>query len=270
MTEPTVNNQQKGIVWLASYPKCGNTWVRFMLSAALFGPPKDSIEVARRIHDIHRPVANSYPPGERPVFKTHFMLSDAHPHLNETARAIHIIRDPRDVILSALNYRKLKGDEAGAFTEAGYVKKFIAAGGDADWLRLGFGTWAQHARTWRSTDRFPVLALRYEDLKADHRGSLVRILEFLGEDVNDERIDATVAASTFEAMRSLEIREKQAVREDKTLDKRLFIGGSKATRKGVFFVNKGKSGQSLDKVSKGLDAQLEAAWGDQMREFGYL
>jgi hypothetical protein len=256
------------IVWLASYPKCGNTWVRFMLYAYLYGPPSASIDIPRRIPDLHRPLPMDPPSGPFMLAKTHFALSDRHPSLANTARAIHIIRDPRDVALSALNYRRLAtGDDTG-INEAAYLRSFIAAGGDADWLRQGFGTWAGHARSWRETERFPVLAVRYEDIKADARGVLVAMLEFLGERVDADRLEAALKASSFDAMRAMEIREKQKPSKDPQSE-RLFIGDPKATRKGVYFINKGASGQSLDTVAPGLDAAFEAAFGPDMRALGY-
>lgn len=257
-----------GLVWLASYPKSGNTWLRFMLYSYLYGPPKTSIAVARRIPDLHRTVPGQLPPGDPELVKTHFMLSERHPRLGETARAIHIIRNPRDVALSALNYRKLTGETANALTEAGYLKGFISTGGDADWQRLGFGTWAEHARSWRSTDRFPVLALRYEDLKQDPAEALRSMVDFLGLGLDEQRITQAVKASSFDAMRALEIREKAKPTKD-ALNKRLFVGDTKAARKGVYFVNKGASGQSLTDISPKLEEAFVDAFAQPMRELGY-
>lgn len=256
------------IVWLASYPKCGNTWVRFMLYAYLYAPPAASIDIPRRIPDLHRPLPMDPPAGPFMLAKTHFALSDRHPSLANTARAIHIIRNPRDVALSALNYRRLATGNSRGIDEATYLRSFIAAGGDADWLRQGFGTWAAHARSWRETQRFPVLAVRYEDLKADARGVLVMMLEFLGEPIDPVRLEAALKASSFDAMRAMEIREKQKPTKDPKSE-RLFIGDPKATRQGVYFINKGASGQSLDTVAPGLDAAFDAAFGPDLLALGY-
>lgn len=259
-----------GLYWLASYPKSGNTWLRFMLHAYLYGPPKASIEVAQHIHDIHRPVQGQQKPGELEIMKTHFMLTDQHPRLSETSGAIHIIRNPRDVALSALNYRKLAGEGSRAFTETGYLKGFIRSQGDLEWNRLGFGSWADHARSWANNDRFPVLTLRYEDLKEDSAAGLRAMIDFIKADFDQARFDAALKASSFDEMRALEIREKQNQKSEKNpLDKRLFIGTPKATRKGVFFVNKGASGQSLATVSPRIEQAFVEAFTEPMREFGY-
>ena len=258
-----------GVVWLASYPKCGNTWVRFMLYAALYRPPETSIEVTRKIPDLHRPLPVDPPrPGRPMLAKTHLMLTERHPKLGDTRRAIHVIRNPRDVALSALNYRRLATGDDKSLDEAAYLATFIRAGGDPDWQRQGFGTWAAHARSWRETDRFEVLPVRYEDLKEDPRAVLVSMLAFLDEPADDDRVDAAVKAASFESMRAMEIREKQQTGKDAAA-KRLFVGDAKAARKGVFFINKGRSGQSLDAIRPGLDAAFDRAFGEDLAAFGY-
>jgi hypothetical protein len=256
------------IVWLASYPKSGNTWLRFMIYAALYGPPKHSADVPSKIQDIHRPMPTNLDQDGPLYIKTHFELTDQHPQLDNTLKAIHIIRNPKDVLLSALNYHKLTGEGAWSITKKHYAKSFIKLGGDPVFAKHGYGTWVTHARSWHANTNFPVLHLRYEDLKADPHTQLSTILDFLDIKRTPDEIKDAIKASSFDAMRALEIREKQA---DKTndLSKRLFVGSNNATRKGIYFMNKGKTNQSLDQLAPGLDAQFNAALKDQLQEFGY-
>lgn len=259
-----------GLIWLASYPKSGNTWLRFMLYAYLFAPPQESIAVAQRIPDLHRPVPAQLPPADPEIVKTHYLLTDEHPRQSETIGAIHIIRNPRDVALSALNYQKLAGQSDNPISENDYLTSFIQSRGDPDWLRLGFGTWADHARSWTGTDKFPVLSLRYEQLKADPHAGLRAMIDFLNIEFDQARFQAAISVSSFDAMRALEIREKQKGKaQNNPLDKRLFIGTPRATRKGVYFVNKGASGQSLASVSPKLEDAFTQAFADDMHAFGY-
>lgn len=261
MTEP--------ITWISSYPKSGNTWVRFMLYAALFGPPERSIDINRKIADIHRASKLDAPDPDLPTLcKTHFELTDAHPDIANTKGAIHIIRNPRDVLLSALNYHRLTGVTPQQLPDRAYAQAFIANAGDPMYKQLGFGTWASHARSWRTTDRFPVLALRYEDLKADPRAALVAMLDFLGLDRSDSRIDDAVRASSFESMRALEIREKKQA-PDQDLSKRLFVGDKRATNKGVYFMNAGSSDQKLDAIAPKLDEIFNTKLKHELHEYGY-
>ncbi|GJM18567.1 MAG: sulfotransferase [Phycisphaeraceae bacterium] len=261
-----------GIVWIASYPKSGNTWARFLLYALMFGPPERSIDVPKRIPDLHRPLPFD-PPASGPLYaKTHFALTDRHPKLAQTERAVHIVRNPRDVLLSGLNYRRLAGADEQAMPAAAYAKTFIARGGDPQWLEQGFGTWADHARSWASTDRFPVHTVRYEDLKTDTPRELKAIAEFLSIETDGDRIAKAAKAASFDAMRALEVREKAAPSATAKTD-RLFVGDRAATKKGVYFINAGKTGQTLDPVAPGLDALFDTTFGardrDMLDRFGY-
>jgi Sulfotransferase domain len=255
-------------VWLASYPKSGNTWVRFMLYSAIYGAPKRSEDVPLKIPDIHRPMPFEKPESGSIYVKSHFELTDKHPQLADTTKAIHIIRNPRDVMLSAIHYRILTDEKPKDFPKEQFVKSYLKSGGDRHWQKIGFGTWASHARSWRNTDRFPVLNLRYEDLKADPHIQLARMLEFLGIACSESKINEAVIASSFDSMRALEIREKKSSKPN-DLSKHLFVGTQDATRKGIFFMNKGKSNQSLDALMPGLDARFNERFKDELLEFGY-
>ncbi len=263
-----------GITWLASYPKSGNTWVRFILSNAIFGPADKSIDVNRRIPDLHRRLpddrlaraGDGSDDGAPLLAKTHFELSDAHPELSRTDRALHIVRNPRDVLLSALNYRRLNGVTEAQLSDRAYAEMFINTGGDPTWKQQKFGTWGSHAQSWTGTDRFPVKTIRYEDLKADTVGVMRDAIGFLGLDIGDDALARAVKASSFDSLRAIEIREKA----DPKRKDGLFLGDTRTSKQGVFFMNKGRTGQSLDEaIAPGLDAMLDARLGDAARNLGY-
>jgi aryl sulfotransferase len=240
------------VVWIASYPKSGNTWVRFLLHHYLYGPVGNSLELNRRIPDLHRPSGRIDTGAERLLVKTHLALTDGLPFLAQTERAIHIRRDPRDVLLSGMHYAGL---EAGRTPDpVAYARAFIECGGDPGWAKMGFGTWAGHAEGWLTADRFPVHATTYEALKADTPGELRRMLEFLGEPIDATRVAEAVELSDFERLRELERREKARGGES------LFRGGRESLRRGAMFMRKGQTGQRLDEVAPGLDAAFDEAF----------
>ncbi len=259
-------------VWLASYPKSGNTWVRFLLYALMFGPPEKSIDVSKRIPDVHRPLPFDRPASGPMYAKTHFELTDRHPALATTARAVHVVRHPKDVLLSALHYKRLSGKDEKKLPAEAFAREFLARAGDPAWANQGFGTWATHTTSWADNARFPVLSVRYEDLKADTPAALARIARFLEIEPDADAVARAVDASSFDALRALEVREK-AIRTKNPNKERLFVGDQSAARKGVYFINAGKTGQSLDSLAPGLDdafAQTFAvAHGDLLERFGY-
>lgn len=253
-----------GITWLASYPKSGNTWLRFLLYAYLFGDIRTSGDINRKIPGIHRQPTAKPDEGESLFIKTHFLLGERHPHLPLTERAVYIKRHPKDILLSGLNYHRMTGALPENQTDEQYARIFIARGADPIWIAHGFGTWDQHLTSWTTTDRFPVHVTTYERLKSDAAGELAQVLRFIGHEPDDARIEAAVKAAHFDQLRALEIREKTSGEQDK-----LFPGVVKRTKAPRFFMNKGRSGQSLDSIAPGLDALFERGFADAMRRHGY-
>jgi aryl sulfotransferase len=253
------------ITWLASYPKSGNTWLRFLLANILAGaPPRSSLDVSRLVHDIHRPDDPFEPlDPERLFIKTHHARTDRHPRIAETERAVHVVRHPRDVLLSALNYRRMEG-VIDHLTDAQYAETFIANAGDPLWARLGYGSWAQHAASWTQATKFPVLTIRYEDLKSTPEATFAEVLGFIGLDATDDDIARAVKQSSFDNLRALEIREQKSGRT-------IFPGAAADARtKGKrFFFNSGATGQTLDRIAPGLDDAFDRRFAPALARLGY-
>ena len=260
------------ITWLASYPKSGNTWVRFLLYSAIFGPPKNSLDIAGKFPDLHRPIPFDLPDDKRLISKTHFEFTAKHPKANESKRAILIIRDPRDVFFSVLNYRRLSGVTPERISDEAFAQQFISAKGDPNFKAMGFGTLESHARSWQEHTDFPVLTIKYEDLKSNTSAKLKEIGAFIGYDFTDDALDAAVKASTFDSMRAMEIREKhhQAKKtQPGNQPQSLFVGTETARQSKIYFMNTGKSGQSLATISTEIQQAFSEVFGPFMQSQGY-
>jgi len=256
------------LVWVASYPKSGNTWVRFLLYAYFHGNPENSVDVSRFIPDIHRAgnMKAATPTDGRLFVKTHFARGPQLPHQDRTERAIYVIRHPRDAILSWLNYIKLNIDPAklSADNDARHVKTFLMLGGAPEYAKMGFGTWETHFASWLDGAPFPVHFVRYEDLKSQADKELERILAFLNVSPDAARIAEAVKHASFDNMRALEVREKTSGKGEV-----LFPGGAEKVKKGVFFMNKGQSGRSLESIAPGLDKAIDDRFAVALKRFGY-
>ena len=249
------------VIWIASYPKSGNTWVRFLLHHYLWGEPRNSLALNRRIPDLHRPAGRIDITSERLFVKTHFSLAETLPYFAMSDRAIVITRHPKDILLSGLNYARLA--QATQLDAAAYASTFIDNGGDPTWIEMGFGTWAQHAESWTRTDRFPVHVTSYEALKADTARELRAMLAFVGEAIDETKISRAVELSDFERMRAIERKEKTRGGES------LFRGGRESLARKAMFMNKGATGQSLVPIDPALDAAFDAAFAEDLARFGY-
>ena len=125
------------IIWLASYPKSGNTWVRILISSIIkfkeidLNNPfalTDQIESYPNIKHFSDLVKDIKNPDEIiqnwvnsqdklnlekkiKIFKTHNLLGSfgkySFTNTNNTAGVIHIVRDPRNIVSSLKNHFSL-------------------------------------------------------------------------------------------------------------------------------------------------------------------
>ncbi len=261
-------------VWVASYPRSGNTWLRFLLANLIIKPIDSSAELDNLIPGIHRGVRADHLIGQRTTFiKTHWAWRPDLPLREDVIGAIYIVRNPLDVAVSNANYRLLgAGESVAAMSEAEraarlqrWIDGFIAEGGDPEWRRHAMGTWEENVRSWLAkANPVPRLVLRYEDLKADTGKAANDICRFLNVTKTPEEIAAAVARSSFEQLRAMEEREIAERRPG------FFYTGERAgaVAAGVRFINRGEAGAAM--LS---DAQRELAlqrFGPGMQITGYL
>lgn len=256
------------ICWIASYPKSGNTWVRFLLHNYFFGPVEQSEAIAETIPDLH--ICGTDLAGrevcETLLVKTHFMPDDKLLFAERTTRFVYIVRHPRDVLRSCMNYAKMlmPPEEARMVTPQIYARAFLKFGGEPFFLRFGFGTVEQHVRGWLDAPQWEHVVVRYEDLKARPERELSRMLRLLGHEPDMERVREAVASSEFSRVKKLEEKEKRAGKASS-----VFAGDAKTLAKGHQFMNKGEIGRSLDEIIPGLEEAVSKRFAHVIERFGY-
>jgi hypothetical protein len=282
----------RDIYWLASYPRSGNSWLRFLLDSYFFPPARYMQEVGRLSGELDWWLAEArrlghgeaWIPGAlergqakyiRPegfpahlFFKTHFAYSENHPLFERTRGAVYLLRNPRDVLLSGMNFSHLTDDGHGVTTDRQYALSFIEHGGDPAWIGASYGTWAGNARSWLGTNGAgpasagvgapcPVLLVRYEELKSETEAQLGRILDFLEVPVDRHRVRCAIECCSLRRLRNLEVGSR-ALTDITTLK-----------RKGRFFFNEGRSDQSLMPLGADVEEAFEAAFGHEAKALGY-
>jgi hypothetical protein len=161
-------------VALASFPRSGNTWLRFMLEAAtgeLTGNASDrEARVLRRAK-------------EGLVIKTHRRDSHRYTH------AIHLVRSPFDVVDSFFDWKKSLG-WAGKHGEQSwneFVQRIIPV-------------WVLHTRHWLDTST-PGFLIRYEDCLREPAPQFRALLTWLDRAVSEETLHAAIEATSFEQLK---------------------------------------------------------------------
>jgi hypothetical protein len=256
-----------GLSLVVSYPKSGNTWIRFLLASYLLGPIAKSDLVEERIPYLDLKLNSEAVLAQTPpLAKTHELHGAWIPMFEHIERYVYIIRHPKDVLLSNLNFRKLVATKevAAVLTDTGYVEHFIKHGGELEWLANGYGSLEENIASWLDKPPYPHLLVRYEDMKANTAAEFRKILEFFQIPVDDKRMADAIKASSFDQVKALEVREKFAGKTPK-----LFSAGKTRQNRSVNFMNQGKVRGSLAHISPELDKAFDQRFAALMTRFGY-
>ncbi len=187
--------------FLVSYPKSGNTWLRFMLTHLLSGSEADFDRDSTVIGEVgsHRATPTVLPAGGR-MIKSHEPYSG--PQKRFYRKAIYLVRDGRDVAVSyyyTLIRRELFSGEFSPF-----LRLFLDGGVD------GYGPWHRHVESWLGSpleQSGSLLVLKYEELLKEPVQNVSAAMEFLGKPVSRTRVEETVDAYSADRMRE---RERQS------------------------------------------------------------
>lgn len=249
------------IVWLASYPKSGNTFIRMLLHTYFYGKSQNTEEVGKRIPDIHQLLFQKKEldiHSDQKIFvKTHFCLSANHPYADATAGCIYVLRDPRDVLLSNARYL---GADKNPDDLRKFAISFINNCGVLRWRQMNMGSWPEHLSSWLySANKLPQVFIRYVDLRTDTANTLKRVISFLGEEPEESRIQMAVEHCAIDKARKFEMDEKKQGR------KSIYV----EMPNNASFVGEGKIAQSLACIGDDIEALYQEKFGQFVSMFGY-
>lgn len=243
------------IIWLASYPKSGSTWMRafianlvangeepllpdairaytgFEASAPGFSQlaGKSSLALSARELASMRPrvhTAIAQATDGLCVTMTHNFCGsfEGFPLVNwdVTAGVIYVVRNPLDVVVSMTHHFGLTPDAAIDLLR----DERVASANDELFVTNFIGAWSSHVKSWTGfAKRFPeqAVVLRYEDLLAKPVASFMRVAQLLGWGDEPARVDRAIAHASFATLARLE-REHGFV-EAKSPARRFFFKG---------------------------------------------
>lgn len=275
-----------GIVWLASYPKSGNTWFRAFISSLLNDESEDisinkmktdGIFSSRQILDFMtgiessnltadeidrlRPAVFNYlsQNAKRALFvKVHdayTYLDDGTPLLGTAgAKAIYIMRNPLDVAVSFANHASKDFDHIIERMGAPAFAFCRSRNSLPNQTRQKLLTWSMHVESWSRAAELPVHIVRYEDMKADPVATFAGALRFIGFVCTDEQIMRAIEASRFEKLKAEEDRK----------------GFKEKPYKTASFFRAGRVGDWRNHLSEAQRDRIITDHGPIMKKYGYL
>jgi hypothetical protein len=271
------------IVWLASYPKSGNTWLRAFLAnlianrpspvplaelpnygrleaepelyTRIAGQPSTELEFAQLCAlrpQVHAAIAAAAP---KTVFvKTHSMAGvlDGVPLVTPavSAGAIYVVRNPLDVVISMSHHFGIDLDAA-----IDYLNNDNSATENSTLFVTEFlGSWSMHAKSWADMESERILILRYEDLLEKPAKWFGKVARLIGLDSDRGRVDRAIRHADFRALAELEKHD----------------GFVEVPIKSKRFFRAGRSNQWREKLNRDQIARIVAAHREQMQRFGYV
>tara|TARA_B100000963_G_scaffold215353_1_gene187842 strand:+ start:866 stop:1702 length:837 start_codon:yes stop_codon:yes gene_type:complete len=277
------------IIWLASYPKSGNTLVRSLLSSYIFS--KGGIfnfELLKNIKQFpdnslfqqigvdtnsDKEMYKNYINAQK-IFnkkdsirflKTHscfmntktFQFTDRH----NTLGVIYIVRDPRNIVTShSHHFQKTPQESLKSLLSHQILPK------DSRHCTTYLGSWKFHYDSWKVFRRFnKYLLVRYEDLINDTEKTFLNILKFIAHlgrvkfSLDREKFENTLKTTGFENMQKLELKES-------------FVEAKKdkQTGKNIKFFNMGIKNDWKKLLDKEIKDNLEKELKNEMKELNYL
>ena len=277
------------IIWIASYPKSGNTYLRSFLASYYFSKKGKfdfkllmnilqfpSIRFSQKDFLSFNDAANNWISNQKFFFsknklfflKTHNSLNKFNNFefttANETLGAIYIVRDPRNVITSMCNHY--------SFTLEHALEKMLdknaslsekASNGDCSNFTF-LGSWSEHYKSWKNNKKFRVLFIRYEDLKDNKELIFKKIINFIEElkgkekdEFNENKFYNSINSTNFVNLKNKENNEGF---EESSIN---------SVKKKVNFFNMGFKNDWRKLLSKEIVEKISLQFENELKEIGY-
>ena len=279
------------IIWLASYPKSGNTWVRSMIAALIhsndgvfnfellkniqqFPEKKFFKDIINDFSNFNEIKQNWIEAQERinlnnkiNLFKTHqgkYTVGEHNFTNNDnTLGVIYVVRDPRNLIKSISNHFTLDLEKSYHFlTSSEIIGNGKSWSERQDGMYNLLGSWNDHYRSWtRVKDN--LLLVKYENLILDPKNELVKIIKFLKKfinfETNENKNNKILETTSFENLKSM---------ENKGLFKENVL--NKETKSKVDFFHLGPENNWQNLLDKKMAEDIEKKFKNEMKELEYI
>ena len=281
------------IIWLASYPKSGNTWLRSILSSLLYSkdgnfdfeqiykikqfPTREYFkQFTEKYHDVHElkkywiPAQDLISLQNKIAFlKTHHINCKidnyAFTNSDNTLATIYIVRDPRNLVKSFTNHYSMDKDKATKFITTptpSFASGHLGIENKNNNIFTLIGCWKDHYISWTLNNK-NLLLVKYENLLINPKKELERIITFLKNyidfEFNNEKISNIVETTSFNNLKKI---EKEGNFTENAFNK---IENSK-----VNFFNIGKDNKWENLLDAKIENEIKKKFYKEMKELNYI
>ena len=277
-------------IWLASYPKSGNTLVRSLLASYFFTKDgicnfeiiknilqfpevklfiknginyKDEMETIRNYIKVQETINKK---DSVQFLKTHSYLfnieNNPFTNLENSLGVVYVVRDPRNVLISAANHNQISHEK----TLEQIVHGSVMGKNDGETTRVYTGNWASNYKSWKSFESASkYLLIKYEDLIFDKEKTFLKILDFIHKlskksfVLDNAKFKNVLNTTDFGNMQKM---ENETGFHESLVD-------NKTGKKAKFFYL-GPKNDWKKLLNKVIQKKIEEAFKKEMTELGYL
>ena len=282
------------IIWLASYPKSGNTYVRAFLSAYYFSENGqfDFSQISnidqfphekyfkQKVNGISEaskqwiPIQKEINKNKKiKIFKTHSCLGNYQGnHFTSpetTLGAVYIVRDPRNVLTSLKNHYSFDDDEALKMITDKTRSLMSNNGTHASLTHIS--SWAENYLSWFRNNQFRRFFVKYEDLMTNRYETFRDIIVFINtlmnrvEGVDKSKLQKTIETTNFNVLKKKEMSETFDGSDNSFKSWRKFH----SENKNLFF-NLGPENNWEKILKTKISNEIEISFEKEMKELKYL
>ena len=273
------------IIWISSYPKSGNTWVRAFLSAYLDSTDgKFNFSLLDKIGEFpDHNILNKFMDSkdfynlsevskywikvqefinlnkELTFLKTHSSLCNINgnkfTNTDNTLAIVHIVRDPRNIVLSMANHFGITQEESyKIISDKMYI--IYPKKNNQPIPSTLVSSWNNHYLSWKNSDSINKIVIKYEDLIKNTKDTFEKIINFLSEQAkikyDEKKIVNSINVTQFDNLKK---------NEDK-------YGFNMGQKNKFFYLGKKNDWKNL--LDPGIGDKINLQFKSEMEELGYI
>ena len=230
------------IIWIASYPKSGNTWMKLFLKS-YFNDSDINFSINTRKNDIFtietfplikkfkemninflsfEEIARNWIDMQTLInlnkknnyLKTHNAMCSINNYQftnnDNTIGAVYIVRDPRDIALSYSSFLNKKIDETIDYmiSDNAFEQDLFQ---NTLYKKSIMGSWSYHYRSWKNYNDRKIIIIKYEDMITKTNETFLKVIKYLNNinniEINEKKMINAINLTSFENLKKLENEE---------------------------------------------------------------